>query len=282
MTRKLIALLLVISLSFCMISGCSGNQQELATNTTVEVDGYDISVKETNTKREATTTVEGVPLTCEHIFDTKECLLYINEEPIELEVTIVNDGIEVCLASELEQNNLNEAVVAQSALVASIAAPSFITAAKYLMAISILGYASKNVAASADAIGNVISGVRYNKRTYNRYRTIDISAADAIRFGKMRKSNTYYEAYLKGNTVFISREITQYEAIWRLQSGRDVFSTSNFAAQYACVRASTNAFRGKPVTYHSSSGEGYYPHYHPLGRRWVNDSRYAPHCWFPY
>ena len=137
MARKLVALLLVVSMAFCMFAGCA-NIPEIVTTTTVEVDGYDIIVKETNTKREASTTVEGIPITCENIFDTQECWLYISEEPIELAVTILEDGLEVYLASELTEDNLEERVVAQSALVLSIATPSLINAAKYLIAISIL------------------------------------------------------------------------------------------------------------------------------------------------
>lgn len=200
-------------------------------------------------------------------------------EPIELGVTILEDGLEVYLSSEIEKNNLEENVVAQTALALSIAAPSFIEAAKYLLAISILGYYTENIAASADAIGTVISGVRYNTSTYSRYRTIDVDAATAIRFGRMNKYNAYYEAYLKGNTVMISRQISQYQAVWRLETGRDVFATSAFAASYACLQASTT--RGT-LPNHTDNREGYYPHYHPLGRRWINNSNYAPHCWYPY
>ena len=96
MARKLMALLLAVSMVMCMFAGCTSTQK-IVTTTTVEVDGYDITVKESNTKREASTTVEGIPIRCENIFDTKEYWLYINEEPIELGVTIFEDGLEVYL-----------------------------------------------------------------------------------------------------------------------------------------------------------------------------------------
>lgn len=278
MTRKLIALFLVVSMVFCMFSGCASTQ-EIVTTTTVEVDGYDITVKESNTEREATSTVEGVPITCEHIFETQEYWLYINEEPIKLGVTILEDGLEVCLASEIDMNSLEESVVAQSALVASIAVPSFMELAKYLIAISVLGYAADNVAVSADALGDVISGIRYNTKTYYRYRTIDISAADAIRFGKMNKSNAYYEAYLKGNTVFISRQINKTNAVWRLKNGYDVFATSDYAAFSATYQAAVWTGNGGIIK-HTYSPEQY-PHYHPVGRKWVNNPSSYPHCWYP-
>ena len=150
------------------------------------------------------------------------------------------------------------------------------------MAIAVLGYATENVAASADAIGTVISGVRYNTSTYSRYRTIDVDAATAIRFGRMNKYNAYYEAYLKGNTVMISRQISQYQAVWRMETGRDVFATSAYAAGWVATQAATvnGVFAsGNP---HSSHKDGGYPHYHAYGRRWVNNSLHSPHAWYPY
>lgn len=115
--------------------------------------------------------------------------------------------------------------------------------------------------------------------TYYRYRAVDVDAATAIRYGKMDKYNTYYEAYLINNNVYISNEISRWGAVSRLESGYDVFATSEFAARFVCMQASTK--NGMPIQ-HQSRGEGYYPHYHPLGRRWVNNRNYAPHCWYPY
>lgn len=188
MTRKLVALFLVASMLFCMFTGCVSKQETI---TTVEVDGYDITVKETKNKREASATVEGVSLSCEHIFDTQEYWMYINEEPIELEVTVLEDGIEVYLADEMDTDNLDELVIPQAVLTLSIATPSFITLAKYLFSIVAIGYATDKIVASADSIGTVIRGVRSDTKTYKKYRTIDMSVADALPFVLKNKEVTY-------------------------------------------------------------------------------------------
>lgn len=280
MARKLVALALVVSMIFCMFAGCSSTQEK-GTTKTVQMSDLNISVVETESKREASTTVEGVSLKCEHYFDTDEYLLYLEEEPIHLNVSTLDDRIEVYMADEAIAD-YEEGVVGQLVLTLSLATPTFIAAAKALLAIA-AGYAATTaVCVSADALGTVIGGIRSNSKVYTRLRTIDVSAADAIRFGRMRKTNTYYEAYLSGDTVMVSREISQWEAISRLERGRDVFATSEFAAIYVCLAATTNNNRNKILTKHESRGDGYYPHYHPLGRRWVNNPYHSPHCWYPF
>lgn len=280
MTRKLVALLLVVSMVFCMFSGCASTQ-EIVTTTTVEVDGYDITVKESNTKREATTTVEGVPITCEHTLDSDEYWLHLSDVSYELDVQILEDGIEVKFKDEVTNVYYEDVVVGQS-LTLAFAVPSFIEAGKWLIALA-AGYTTiQGIAISADALGDTIRAVRNSSSTYRKARTIDIDAATAIRFGKMNKYNAYYEAYLKGNTVFISKQITQYQAVWRLENGRDVFATSAYAAGWVATKAATvrGVFAsGNP---HSSHADGGYPHYHAYGRRWVNNSLHSPHDWYPY
>lgn len=280
MKRKLVALILVVSMIFCMFAGCTTMQKE-STTTNVQMSGLDITVVETKDKREASTTVEGVSLKCEHDFDTDDYWLYLEEEPIHLSVSTFDDRIEVYMADEAVAD-YEEGVVGQLVLTLSLATPTFIAAAKTLLAIAAGYTATTAVCVSADALGTVIGGIRSNSKVYTRLRTIDVSAADAIRFGRMRRTNTYYVAYLSGNTVMVSREISRWEATMRLQQGYDVFATSEFAAMYVCMAASTNNNRGKDLIHHTTNSEGYYPHYHPLGRRWVYNSNYAPHCWYPY
>lgn len=279
MTRKLVALILAVSMIFCIPVGST--MQEKSTTANVQMSGLDISVVDTDGKREASTTVEGVSLKCEHVFDTDEYWLYLEEEPIHLNVSTLDDRIEVYMADEVVAD-YEEGVVGQLVLTLSLATPAFIAAAKALLAVA-AGYAATTaVCVSADALGTVIGGIRTSSRVYTRLRTIDVSAADAIRLGRMRITNTYYEAHLSGNTVMVGREISRWGAIIRLQQGYDVFATSEFAAIYACLGATTNNNKGKDLIHHRTSSEGYYPHYHPLGRRWVYNSNYAPHCWYPY
>lgn len=278
MKRKLVALFLVVSMVFCMFAGCA-NKQEMVTTTTVEMDGYDITVKETNTKREATTTVEGVPITCEHTLDSDEYWLHLSDVSYELDVQVLEDCIEVKFKDEVTSIDYEDVVVGQS-LTLTLAVPSFIIAGKALIC-TLVGFGTTaTVYVAADAIGDVIGGVRSSKSTYYSYRTIDVAAADAIRYGRLNRTNAYFEAYLSNNTVYIGKQISQWNAVSRLERGYDVFATSAFAAGYACLQAST--VRGKDIPNHTNSSEGYYPHYHPLGRRWVKNPNSAPHCWYPY
>lgn len=279
MTRKLVALLLVVSMVFCMFAGCA-NKQELVTTSTVEVNGYNITIKESMAKRESSSTLDGVTVKCEYVFEQQEYWLYINEEPLKLGVTIVDDGLEVSLANEIDIGDIENSVVAQMALVASISSPLFIDLSKNLVAIAVLGYVTSKISVSLDTIGGIISGVRTNSKTYYHYRTIDIAAADAIRFGKIDRSiDAYYEAYLKGNTVFISKSISQYQAVWRLKNGYDVFAISDYAALSATYKAAVWPENGGIIKHTYSSEQ--YPHYHPVGRKWINNPSSYPHCWYP-
>lgn len=279
MKRKLVALILVVSVIFCMFTGCASNHE---TTENVEVSDSKITVLETDNTREAFTTVEGVPLKCEHILDSDEYWLYLADTPYQLDVKVYDNWVEVCMLDEISPVDYEGKVVGQAVLTATLAVPAFITAAKVLIATAAGVATTTTIYVSANALGNVIGGVRSSSKTYYRYRTVDIPAANAIRFGRMNKYNTYYEAYLSGNTVMVGREINRWSAVRRLESGYDVFATSEFAAIYACIEATTNNNRGKVNLPHSSKGEGYYPHYHALGRRWVNNPMSAPHCWYPY
>lgn len=276
MTRKLISLALVVSMLVCAFTGLVSNK---AVTTTITVDGYNVTIQETEDTRTTCTTVEGIPMKCERNLSTDEYWLYINENsPIQLEVEQLDDAhIAITEVNNMFSSNIE--VVGQFVLTLSLAVPTFIAAAKILICTAASVTLTASICISADAIGNVIGGIRSNTFTYYRYRLVDIDAATAIRTGKVRKYNTYYEAYLCNNKVFIGQEISRWGAVSRLECGYDVFATSAFAARFACMQASTR--KGTP-TNHQSSGEGYYPHYHPLGRRWVNNRNYAPHCWYPY
>lgn len=98
----------------------------------------------------------------------------------------------------------------------------------------------------------------------------------------MKKTNTYYSAYLNGDSVMVGGEIPLWIAVLRLQNGQDVFATSAFAAGYAAMKASTSKGKFYASSPHQSHTEGGYPHYHAYGRKWVNNSQYAPHAWYPY
>lgn len=277
MERKFIAILLAISMLFCMLVGCSKTESMI---TEVVIDGFEITIEETKAKRTASTTVEDIPVKCEYLIDTDEYWLYLTEEPIQLKVNVLDNGaVEILTCSEWDEYHEDE-VVGQFALTASIASSTAILSAKTLICALIGVTVTSRVFVSADAIGNVIGGIRYNTKTYYKYRQIDMAAADAIRLGRMNRNNAYFTAMLKNNTVMVGMKISQTEAVRRLEFGQDVFATSAFAAGYVCLQAST--VRGKDIPNHQATNEGFFPHYHPLGRRWVQNRLFAPHCWYPY
>ena len=277
MARKLVALFLVVSMICCMFAGCA-SKQEYTTTKTFEADGYDITIKETENKRETTTTVEGIPIICEHMLDSDEYWLHLSDVSYELDVQVVEDCIEVKFKDDVASDDYENVVVGQSMTLA-IAVPSFIEAAKWLIATAAGYYTIQGLVISADALGTTIRGVRNNSNTYRVARSIDIDAATAIRFGRMRKYNTYYVAKLSGNTVMIGQEISEWAAVSRLERGYDVFATSAFAAGWVAMKASVGYNIGTP---HSAHEEGGYPHYHALGRKWINNKLHSPHAWYPY
>lgn len=279
MARKFLVIILTICMVFCMFSGF-----ESTNNSTIEmdVDGYDISIEETPVKRVASTIVEGVPMKCEHIFDTDEYCLYLQEDPIQLKVNALENGtIEVFTTEEWDESQ-EDKVIGQAVLTLSLAAPAAISAAKALICAAAGLAITKCISVSADALGNVIGGIRYNTTTYYRYRYVSISAADAIRFGRMNRYNTCYIAYLSGNTVMIGSEISEWQAINRMKNGYDIFGTSAYVAGRVANAAATYRgvfYSGEP---HDGHRDGQYPHYHAFGRRWYKDRTHSPHAWYPF
>ena len=278
MTRKFIALLLVISLLFCMFPGCA---KENSTITEMQIDGYDISLEENREKRTASTIVEGIAMKCEYLIDTNEYWLYLDDEPIILRVNTLENGDVEVFASEEWTESSNE-VIGQFALTLSFAVPALIAAAKALVCAVACVAATATICVSANALGNVIGGIKNNTKTYYRYREYDATAADAIRFGRMKKYNTCYKAYLSGNTVMIGQEITEWEAIMRMTNGYDIFATSAYVAGRVANSAATYKGVFNSGEAHAAHRDGEYPHYHAFGRRWYKNRAHSPHAWYPF
>lgn len=278
MTRKFIALLLVISLLFCMFPGCA---KENSTITEMQIDGYDISLEENREKRTASTIVEGIAMKCEYLIDTNEYWLYLDDEPIKLRVNTLENGDVEVFASE-EWTESSDEVIGQFALTLSFAVPALIAAAKALVCAVACVAATATICVSANALGNVIGGIKNNTKTYYRYREYDATAADAIRFGRMKKYNTCYKAYLSGNTVMIGQEITEWEAIMRMTNGYDIFATSAYVAGRVANSAATYKGVFNSGEAHAAHRDGEYPHYHAFGRRWYKNRAHSPHAWYPF
>lgn len=281
MTRKLLAIILTVSMLLCMLSSCASPQKSTTISVQVDSQNLDIVVEETEKRRSASTTYEGVPMKCEHWLDTDEYWLYLEEEPIKLKVnTLDNEVIEVFTVDEWKESK--DDVIGQFVLTTSLMVPGFITAAKILIGISIGVVVTQTIYLSANALGNVIGGIRYNTNTYYRYRQVDISAADAIRFGRLSKYNTCYNAYLSGNTVMIGQEITEWQAINRMKNGYDIFATSAYVAGRVANAAATYKGVFNSGSSHSAHRDGEYPHYHAFGRRWYKNRNHSPHAWYPF
>ena len=247
----------------------------------LQIDGYDISLEESREKRTASTTVEGVAMKCEYLIDTNEYWLYLDDEPIKLRVnTLENGNVEVFTSEEWTEKN--DEVIGQFVLTLSFAVPALIAAAKALVCAVACVAVTATICVSADALGNVIGGIKNNTKTYYRYREYDVTAADAIRFGRMKKINTCYKAYLSGNTVMIGQEITEWEAIMRMTNGYDIFATSAYVAGRVANSAAT--YRGvfNSGEAHAAHRDGEYPHYHAFGRRWYKNRAHSPHAWYPF
>lgn len=291
MIRKFVAVLLAVTMIICMLASCASTKEQKNTEvettefTTTTEDGTELNVvvTQTSVKREAFTTVEGIPMKCEHFFNDNETWLYFNDQdPMQINVVQNEEKIEVFWLNNGSSTDIEETVVGQYVLTLSLAVPSMIAAAKTIICVAVGVATTASVLIAADLYGNVIGGIRYSSSSYYMYQDIDAEAAYAIRYGRLSPYNTVYTAELSGNTVMIGYEISEWMAVNRLKNGYDVFATTPFAAAYVCAKAATLKNIGKNPTFHRVAEEGYYPHFHPLGRHWYKNYNYAPHCWFPY
>lgn len=281
MTRRWISMILVIVFVLGTCTSCSlARYQE--TVTVMDVEGVEVIYKESASKREATAIVEGIPVLCEYYPNTDECNLFIDDEPIPVHIVEHEDRIEVFLEEEY-LSNYEDQVVGQLALTLTYAIPKLLFCAMVLLTLTYSASKRKRTYISADALAKVINGVRNSVQTFKKYFVKEADAATAIRTGRLTKTNAYYPAYLSGRAVMVcvANEITNWEAVTRLQNGYDVFATTAYAACWAAVKAATEKSKAYAAIPHTSHDEGYYPHYHAAGRRWVNNPRYFPHAWFP-
>ena len=282
MARRWISILLVVVFIFGTCTSCSVVQsQEIVT--VLNVEGVEVLYKQSPEKREASTTVEGIPIVCEYYPETEECTLRVDDETIPVHIVEHEDRLEVFLEEEY-LSNYDEKVVGQMALTMTLAIPAFLFCAMILLTLTYSTSKRKKTYISLDALGRVISGIRSSVQTFKKYRVKDADAATAIRTGKLRKYNTYYPAYLSGRAVMVCvwSEISEGAAVTRLVNGLDVFSSSDYAACWAAVKAApTSRHKASASVPHSAHDEGYYPHYHAEGRKWVNNPQFSPHAWFP-
>lgn len=275
MLRKTLSLVLSLVLTITSFSFVSSSKKHFVTE-----DG--ISVTETADGLSATIETEDTLVKCTYQKSSEEYNLYLDNNEYNLNVDIIEDKAFVYLDEE-NSIDLSNNVVGQSALAATAGlwAPAVVSAAKAVISYCIVAVASVATYYSAELIATTIGNVRSRKITRSDAKTQTKAATRAIDIVKTaRKTNTsyYYVAYLYNGMVMVGSPISFSAAKSRLKRGYDVFA-SNFAAAKLVSDAASTTGRAKYERAHVGSGD-YFPHFHPIGRKWIKNPKSMPHCWF--
>ena len=228
----------------------------------------------------------------EYLKKSEESFLSIAGECYKLEVVTTNNAVLVSISDEVK-DVYSTKVVAQAVGTATIALGLFtatvVYAAKDIIVAGLtaaIELGNKSIEVAADSIARTINNVRTKRINASNVTTqtkaerkVALSAITKIQKAKRDYTNYYFAARLVNGTVYISKQISYSQAVIRLRSGLDVFASSSFAAQKVAKAAS---FR-RSATLHGShqSGDGYYPHFHPVGVMWKSNTYHQPHCWYP-
>lgn len=296
MLRKFIALFLAVIM--CVVG------LPMTTLVTAEETTAKPTIIETSDIVMATQEVEWSTLTCEYIKDNNKYYLCINENRQELCVTDKGDTISVTIADHSEEV-YDTKIVAQSVTfvtyTGAVLTAAMIYAARDLIVATLqatVDAASKVINLSLNAILTTINNVKSGKITTTKLpnvkvsqnvqkpktnsktyvRTVQESAVQTITKSKKIKETKYWSAAISGGEVELIKEITKSQAISRLKSGKDVFTTNSAAAKSICVAASPKRKADKHTAH--VKAEGYYYHYHPIGIKWYKNSKHQPHCWY--
>lgn len=233
----------------------------------------------------ASTEIEGSIIRCEYISDSDEYYLYRDDMIYPLKVEIGDDYVLVDIIDDIEFNNtLDDTLVyGQNPVALAFAywTPEAIAAAEAVIC-SMMAYAAGKITYfSVNSIATTIKGVKNGNISQFRLKTqAGITSYWALKFCRKKQQNNYYMAMIKNNTVYIGPLITYGVAKYRLKAGYDIFATNASTAKYLADTASP----ARASTYHPAhrAGEGYYPHFHPVGVGWYLNRRHNPHVWYPY
>lgn len=282
MLRKFISLALI----FAMLLGIT-----LIPNSSTQV-SKDINqqtgkvkLKEDNLQVSSETEVEGTVVKCTYDKQEETYLLHLDEVKYNLNVDMYDGCAMVCFTDDNDEI-YDEQVVAQSASAIALAAgywaPSIIAAAKVVIASVISATLAVATYYSAELIATTIKGVRSKTITKSDLHTkakTATRALDLVKTSKKNNKNYYYAAYLYNNQVMVGNQISYSVAVSRLKKGYDVFA-SNYNAAWLAASAASTTYKAKFENAHNGAGDRF-PHFHPIGRKWVKDPTKRPHCWFP-
>lgn len=229
--------------------------------------------------------VDGSNVKCSYEKDTDNYYLYLDDVEYELNVDIYDGCAMVYMSQESYTTNSNE-FIAQSAtaltLTAAYWSPKIVAAAKVVISSVIKITLAVAAYYSAELIATTINDVKIGELTKIDLKTKSKTATKAIDLIKNSKRDNnayYYEAYIYNGMVMVGRQISFSAAVKRLKKGYDVFASNLNAALGVSIKASTNG-RVKFDAYHKGDGV-MFPHYHPIGRKWIKNRNHMPHCWFP-
>lgn len=284
MLRKFTALLLVFTTFFTFNALPLKATQEISTE--VGMNNTEPIITEEGDIITSQLEADGVEVKCVHNKALEEYYLYLDEEEFKLDIEFEDGNVYVYLDS---QETLDTSIVkGQSggilAALAGYLTPQIIAAAKAVIITLIACKTSELVYMSVELITSVVKQVKGNSLTFSKSKSRDIPyvrAIDTIKYAKKNNNSYYYEAKLasNGQVMISSYTITFNQAKLRLMRGEDVFASTKNAA-YVVAAAAGIGGRTKFHEAHLGNGDRY-SHYHPVGRKWILNSRDMPHCWFP-
>ncbi|MDD2376327.1 MAG: hypothetical protein PHO88_02500 [Clostridia bacterium] len=214
----------------------------------------------------ATNRLDNTTLKVEYAKDKDKYTLYRDDVEYSLSATKYGNNLVVDL-NEASTKNYEGIVVGQCPLAIPLVlwTPALIEAAQLTISATIAVVGTYTVWYSIDSIEKAIVSTKSDVKVQENEQS--------------KKVTGYYAAVLVGGKVAINRPITYAEAVTRLIAGMDVFATSKMAASSASFAATAP---NQKAVFHlpHGGGEGFYPHFHPGGRNWINNKNYLPHCWF--
>lgn len=215
---------------------------------------------------EVINTIDNTTLRVKYAKDKDKYTLYRDNMEYQLSTATYGNNLVVDI-EDADAQNYDGIVVGQCPLVIPLIlwTPALIEAAQITIAAAVAVVGTYTVWYSVDSIAKTIDNAKTEAKVQEKEKT--------------KKATGYYAAALLGGKVAISRQITYAEAVTRLTAGMDVFATNKMAASSAAFAATAP---GTKLIFHNAHdvGEGFYPHFHPGGRKWIVNPSGPPHCWF--
>ncbi|MDF2865623.1 MAG: hypothetical protein K0R72_432 [Clostridia bacterium] len=219
---------------------------------------------------EVINTIDDTTLKVKYAKDVDKYTLYRDEIAYDLSTQKYGDNLVIDLA-QTDPQNYDGVVVGQFAFAIPLIlwTPALIEAAQITIAAAVAVVGTYTVWYSVDSIAKTIDANKVNVKVQEKVEEKEDT----------KKNSPYYSAALAGGVVVINKQITYEAAVARLIAGMDVFATTREAAKAAALAATVPTTK---YIYHKAHdvGEGFYPHYHPGGRKWIVNPNHEPHCWF--